>query len=81
MNKNEFFDVQGLKEWNFFTAHENLTFFTGELLDGECGEDYIQDTVGEGNEREMAVFNPVTEAEGVRAYLKRKWDVIPVEDR
>ncbi len=81
MNKNEFFDVQGLKEWNFFTAHEHLTFFTGELLDGECVEDYSQDTIGEGDEREMASFDPVMEEEGVREYLKRKWDVIPVEDR
>jgi len=81
MNKNEFFDVQGLKEWSFFTAHEHLTFFTGELLDGECVEDYSQDTIGEGEEREVASFDPVSEEEGVREYLKGKWDVIPVEDR
>lgn len=81
MNKNEFFDVQGLKEWNFFTAHDHLTFFTGELLDGECVEDYTQDTIGKGEEREVAIFDPVSEEEGVREYLEGKWDAIPVEDR
>jgi len=81
MNKNEFHDVEGLKEWNFFTGHEYLTFFTGELLDGECVEDYTQDLVGQGDGREVAVFDPETEAKAVRAYLKGKWDVVPIEDR
>ena len=41
MNKNEFHDVKSLHEWNFFTAYDKIIFFTGELLDGECVEDYI----------------------------------------
>lgn len=81
MNKNDFHDVKELDEWSFFTAHDYLTFFTGELVDGECVENFTADIVRESEGWVVAVFDPEREVEGVRKYLRGQWDAIPVDER
>ncbi|KAK4690554.1 hypothetical protein P7C71_g6258, partial [Lecanoromycetidae sp. Uapishka_2] len=86
MNKNDYHDVEVFQEWNFFTAHEYLKFFTGEVKDGECVGDYRQDYVWygpgtSGMDCDVASYYPQWEASPVREFLKAKWEMIPAEER